>query len=358
MYINSVSFKDFRCIRESRIELCRSVNLISGGNAQGKTSALEAVYMFACGRSFRSARDREVIRFDSDLTSLRLEFCDRRRENVMEIRLTRDGKRAFVRNGVTVRRLSEFVGGFRAVLFCPAHLSIVRDGPAVRRSFIDMAMTQLSPSYVSALQRYNGLLVQRNRLIKGKNDDPRAYNETIDIWSEELAASAAEVSRMRADYCERLERTVSAVMIDMTGGAESVTLSYTEPKSAEEYSRLLKVNRERELAAGMTLYGAHRDDLTIKMNGIEARLYCSQGQQRSIALAMKLAEGEISKAVTGEYPVFLFDDILSELDANRRAFVLAGLEGRQVIITSCDSSYKAQRVITASEGSFTCPADI
>jgi len=352
MYIDTISFENFRCIESGEISFSSGVNLLSGGNAQGKTSVIEGIYMFAHGRSFRSAKDREIIRFGCDMAHSCLKFTDRRRKNEMEIALTSTGRRAFVKNGVSMRRLSEFVGCFRAVLFCPAHLSIVREGPAVRRTFVDMALTQLSPSFIRALQKYSDLLHQRNKLIKLWYDDRNAYESTIDIWSHELAVSANEVALMRYNYCEKLNKEVSFLISDMTGGKEKVCLKYTEPDSIEGYENKLTINRDREIKAGTTLYGAHRDDISITLNGNDARSYGSQGQQRSIALAMKLAEGEISKNETGEYPVFLFDDILSELDNSRRSFVLAGLEGRQVIITSCDFSHRAERIITVDGGKF------
>ncbi len=336
MIVKSVFCRNFRNIENGRIEPSEGINLLYGANAEGKTNALEGIYMFACGRSFRGAKEKELIRFGQEAAMLRLEFSDARRSHCLEIRTGANGRRAFIKNGVPMARLSEFVGCFRAVLFCPQHLDIIKSGPGERRQFTDSALTQLYPDYVRALQRYSRILRERNSLIKSWYDDPAGFNSTVGVWNEQLSAAAEEVAAARFGYVERLNCCVKAVFSDMTGGREVPELRYTEPKTAEEYRKLLENGTEREIKAGVTLYGPHRDDITVRLNGSEARLYASQGQQRSIALAMKLGEGEISEKESGECPVFLFDDVLSELDSERRSYLLGGLKGKQVIMTSCE----------------------
>lgn len=339
MICKKVIYKNFRNIEYAEITPDPSVTVFNGQNGQGKTNILEGVYFFAGGRSFRTVHDNELVRFGADYAKIEMVFFDGKRDNTVSFRFVpRSGKRFCLINDVPITRLSEIVGRFRAVLFCPEHLSIVKDGPAIRRKFIDSALSQTDTDYLRSLQKYNSLLSQRNALIKmarDRRDDSIFYNGES-VWSEQLAAEAEKISLKRAEYCNNLSEKVSAIIGDMTVGKESASVLYQCQKSKEEYLELLTVNRERELRFGATLYGTHKDDLNIYLNGKEARAFGSQGQQRSVALSMKIAEGEISKEIKGSYPVFLFDDILSELDLGRREYLLSGISGKQVIITSCD----------------------
>ena len=347
MYVKKIEYYNFRNIDRAKIEPSESVTLLYGKNAEGKTNALEGIYLFAHGRSFRASKEKELVKFGSDFARVKLTFDDMRRENTLEIRIASDGRRVLIRNGAPERRLSDFVGCFRAVLFCPQHLSIVCQGPSERRQFVDAALTQLSSGYVRALQKYNSQLSERNMLIKSYYDNPKGFEDTIDIWSDALAESGAVVARQRYEYVERLNVEVKKIFAEMTDGREVPELKYTAPLTADGYREALKLSREREIKARTTLFGPHRDDIAITINSREARLYASQGQQRSLALAMKLAEGEISKNECGEYPVFLFDDVMSELDETRRAFLIRGMAQKQVIMTSCDrldGDYKAIEV--------------
>jgi DNA replication and repair protein RecF len=244
--------------------------------------------------------------------------------------------------------MSELVGAFRAVLFCPEHLALVKGGPAERRQFLDIAISAENPLYLATLQRYAHVLKQRNALIKKAKDEPKSFAETVEIWSHQLAVEASYIARERARYIKKLEKFVAATFGEMMGEREKPTLSYLgcDKREDADYENIadteaylfgrLSGNLERELGAGATLYGAHKDDLEILLNGHPARLFASQGQQRSLSLALKIAEGEICREDFGEYPVFLFDDVLSELDASRRAFLLSRMAGKQVIMTSCE----------------------
>ena len=334
MYCKKIVCENYRNIDNASLELCEGVNVFYGDNAQGKTNILEAIYYFACGKSFRGARDRELISFDRDSSYINLIFEDGDRERHHEVRLHRNSRRECFKEAIRTARMSEFVGRFRAVLFSPEHLSIVKDGPAERRLFEDIAISQLYPAYMSSLSRYQKLLSERNALLK----EPEAFSfkSMLSVLSEQLAKEAAFISDHRRRYTERLSVITSEIVSDMTGGREKISIEYPCCRTEEEYRALLTANVEREIRAGGTLYGIHKDDMPIKLNGSDTRIYASQGQQRSVALAMKLSEGEISKLVTGEYPVFLLDDILSELDRSRKEYILSGFEGRQVIITCCE----------------------
>lgn len=337
MHCKKIKFRDFRNIEAAELDFSPGVNIFIGSNAQGKTSAVEGIYLFARGKSFRTQRDAEMIRFGCDYASLDTEFDDGRRIQNMRIAYSRDGRRLCRRNGIDIKKLSEMIGHFRSVIFCPAHLSLVKDGPAVRRSFIDGAISQIEPSYVSHLQKYNSILSQRNALIKNAYYDRNTFDTTVEYWSAALAEEAEIISQRRNEYIKILGEYANDFITDMTGEREKLTLIYRVQKSREDYMQELMNNHEREIKYGSTLYGIHKDDIEIDLCGHEARSFASQGQQRSIALALKLSEGEISKKECGSYPVFLLDDVLSELDAARREYVLSGINERQTFITSCNT---------------------
>jgi len=352
MVCKRVRYKNFRNIEDEIIEPSQGVTMLRGDNGEGKTNALEAIYVFAQGRSFRTAHDRDLIRFGCDSAELELDFSDKDRNYSLYIKYLPNGRRICRRNDIDIRRMSEFIGYFRAVLFCPQHLSVVKDGPAVRRNLLDTAISQLKPFYMASLQRYNSILNQRNLLIKNYYNEPQNFHRTVNIWSEQLAREAAVISAERAVYVEKLNKYTSVFLSDMTNGRESTELVYLKPRTETEFITLLTDNPEREIKAGSTMYGTHKDDIEIKLNGRDARSFGSQGQQRSIALAVKLSEGEISKNESGEYPVFLLDDILSELDSGRRAYLTGGLGERQIIMTSCGDNFAADKVLYVKNGKY------
>ena len=350
MLVRGITLRDYRNVREADVRFTEGVNLLVGDNAQGKTNLLEGVYLFALGKSFRGAKEAELIRFGAEVASLSLDFASGGREQSAVIRMGAAGgrRRVVELNRVRLSRMSELIGSFRAVLFCPEHLSLIKDGPAVRRAYLDIAISQLRPMYLRALQRYNAVLRERNRLLKSADQQPRVFRETIELWSAQLAEQAAVIAPARLAYVEAVQAAAAAIFADMTGEREVPRFLYApgfhleaercaDPAEVRgQMMRLLTGHLDREKAAGATLWGVHKDDLGIELNGRSARLYGSQGQQRSLALAMKLAEGEICAARAGERPVFLFDDVLSELDAARRAYLTRELAGRQVIMTTCE----------------------
>ena len=352
MLCRRIGYKNFRNIENSVIEPSNEITMLYGDNGEGKTNALEAMYLFAQGRSFRAMRDKDLIKFGCDCAELKLDFTDAKRDYSLMIRYLSNGRRVCKRNDAEISRMSEFIGYFRAVLFCPEHLSVVKSGPSVRRNFLDIAISQLKPFYMYSLQRYNSILNQRNSLIKNYYSAPENFHKTVGVWSEQLAREAAIISSERVKYVEKLNGYAEKFLSDMTAGREKCELVYNKPRTDAEYLALLTAAPEREIRAGATLYGTHKDDIDITLCGKDARNFASQGQQRSIALAMKLSEGEISREVSGEYPVFLLDDILSELDLKRRGYLISGLNGRQVIMTSCETPVCAGKILYVKNGSY------
>ncbi len=356
MICKSIEYFNFRNIESARIEPSHGVNVFFGNNAEGKTNAVEGIYLFSCGRSFRAHSDSEMIKFGEKKCFVKLVYSDASGEKKLDFSVLSNGKRSCRKNGVRLSRLSEFVGNFHAVLFCPEHLSLVKEGPSVRRSFLDMAISQLSPVYLGTLQRYNAILRQRNGLLKqrlftGKGID-KEFTDMIEVWSDQLSGEAEYISKARFEYVEKLEEKTKAILSDMTGKKDNIEISYPTPVEKAVFFEKFISSLERELKAGGTLYGIHRDDMTIRVNEKDARSFSSQGQQRSAALAMKLSEGEIVRDNIGEYPVFLLDDILSELDDGRKKYILEGLSGRQVIITSCGNDIGGEKRFYVTAGSY------
>lgn len=347
MICKKIRYRDFRNIEDVELEFSPDTTILCGKNAQGKTNMLEGVYLFAQGKSHRAGRDSELIRFGSEAAHLQMVYESGGRESTLTMEINGGKRKLCTKNGVKLDKLSELIGNFRAVMFCPEHLSIVKDGPSERRQFLDVAISQLRPVYLRTLQRYNIILMQRNALLKkAKSTLDVPLLETL---SAQLAEYAAYIAKTRYEYTEKLSAIAKELYSDMSGGGEELTLSYhgtsrlggdysDKERIKNVYFRQLTENTEREVLLGSTQYGVHKDDVDIILNGKEARYFASQGQQRSIVLTMKLSEGQYSKNETGEYPVLLLDDILSELDPSRRAYVTSGIRDRQVIITACDTS--------------------
>ena len=348
MICNKISVRDFRNIEQAEVTFVPGVNVLYGDNAEGKTNLLEAIYYIAIGKSFRGAKSAEIVRFSADTAEVSLSYSDSIRKQDIAMKIRASGQRTATKNGCRVETLSEMIGSFRAVLFCPEHLQLVKEGPSLRRSYLDIAICQLKPMYLRSLQRYSQILKQRNALLKHAEDDMKTFRETIEYWSLALASEAAHIAKERLSYVRMLDLYSRECFLDMKGGDEIPTFHYvgTAHRAEEEYEdeelvrrsfeEILLSHHDREIAAGTTLWGTHRDDVSILLNEKPARVFASQGQQRSLALAMKLSEGEISRKMTTEYPVFLFDDVLSELDVGRRSYLLSSIKDRQVIMTSCE----------------------
>jgi len=357
MRVSSISFLNWRNLEPTTATFEPGINVLWGMNAQGKSNILESIYYFARGRSFRGAKDREFIRFGEDFAHAEMKFRKKGylSDTSLEVTIPKNGKKVMKRNGAPLSSTAEMIGNFRAVLFSPSNLALVSGGPLERRTFLDIALSQLSETYLMNLRRYSKALAERNALIKLASDGKSVSSAEWEMYARLMSTYGTWITSFRQEYSRYLEDAVRRYFDEMTGGKESPELRYTshglyegipsplytvkeEPDGTALYEKLTS-NIEREIAAGTTLYGVHKDDINIMFNGHEAKAYASQGQQRSIALSMKLAEAEISFSVGGEYPVILLDDVFSELDESRRSYILDKLgkeELRQIIITSCE----------------------
>lgn len=331
MRIERLTIKNYRNYASADIMPGGGVNLFVGNNAQGKTNLLESIYLASVGRSARTPRWQELIKWNESEALVRVGVRKDVGGDSVEIRLDKEKRVAI--NGLPITRIGELMGVLKTVLFSPDELRIVKEGPGERRRFIDIALCQLSKAYFYALTRYNKILAQRNKLLKSNPTD-----ETLEVWDMQLAKEGARVIKTRRGFVERLKPLAETVHRDITG-TETLVLSYEgiSGENAEEiesnFAAALKKSRDRDRIFMLTHVGPQRDDLAITADGIDLRSYGSQGQQRSAALSLKLAEMELLKIESGEYPVLLLDDVLSELDAYRQTKLLSHIKAYQTVIT-------------------------
>ena len=335
MKITRVTLNNFRSYPAAEVELGGGVNVFTGSNAQGKTNLLEAVYLTAVGRSMRTPRDRELIRWGETRARVKVEAEGVTGKRKVEIVLSdKENKRVAV-GGAQVTKLGELMGVITVVLFSPDETAVIKDGPAERRRFADIAICQISRAYFYLLSRYNKTLAQRNKLIKS-----RADGDTLDIWDEQLARAGAKLIRTRKGFFRRISPLAAAAHEFLTDGKESLTVAYEsiEGETDDElYKNLLdrlRRDRDRDLMQGFTHSGPQTDDFAAVIGGADVRKFGSQGQQRTAALALKLAQLDLMEEETGESPVLLLDDVFSELDPARQKKLIERLSRCQTIITA------------------------
>ena len=332
MYVTGLKCRGFRNLENVTLTPSEEVNIIHGENAQGKTNLMEAIWLFSGMRSFRGAKDAELVRHGSEFAKLELTFRTQTRENAAEIAVT--NKRNATLNGVKLQGAPSLIGKFRAVVFAPSFLSVVENGPAERRKFMDTAVCQLHPAYAGTLAEYNRLLKQRNSLLKDVSFDS-ALLDLLDVLDEKLAAVGETLTETRKKYLSLLAPAASEIYSGLSSGKESVDFMYVG-KVEGGFAQALKAARREDILNKATTVGPHRDDVEILLNGESVRAFGSQGQKRSCAVALKLAEARIIKEKTDEQPVILLDDVMSELDVNRQDYILNHIRSRQVFITCCE----------------------
>lgn len=353
MFVNKIILDGFRNYSEFSVDFSDKVNVIIGNNAQGKTNLIEAIYYLTSGRSFRAKNDRELIGFDKDSAYIRANIFSGEREQKLETRIDRVKRRLFTANDVKLRTAAELSGKLRAVLFCPDDLNLIREGAAVRRRLMDACLCQLRPRYAQSLTEFNKLLDHKTRILRDYHQKPSLLY-ALDDFDHHLALMSAELIHYRAAYAALLSERASRIHREFSGGAETLTIKYCTVKTITDTGRppsellpqILEHQREHrraELETGSCLTGAHKDDLDIEIDGRAARSFASQGQARTAALSVKLAERQIHYDDRGEYPLLLLDDVLSELDDRRQNFVLNHINDGQVFITCCEDARIASR---------------
>lgn len=358
MFVKTFSFENYRNLVPDTVAPCEGINVICGKNAQGKTNLLECIWLFTGGRSFRGSKENELITFGKRQAKISLGFVTKIREQNIDITI-QGGKRRPVLNDVPKSTISQIIGSFCAVVFSPDHLRLIKNGPEQRRNFIDGALCQIKPAYAVLLSRYKKILNERNALLK---DIPkhRELEDTLEIWSERLAAEGALIAEERFSYLDKLTKTAASFYDGISSGQEKLTLQYktacriisgmNRKEMASEILKTLHSRQKDDIFCGYTTVGIHRDDLVVKINDKDARAFGSQGQQRSAVLSPKLAEAAVLGSEKGETPVILLDDVLSELDSTRQDYLLRKLDGMQVFITCCELSIDAANTFIVENG--------
>lgn len=332
MIIESVKLNNFRNYEEMEIPFDKGTNIFHGKNAQGKTNILEAVYLCGTTRSHRQAKDREMIRFGEEEAHLRMKLVKRDVSYRIDMHLKKSRAKGIAINGVPIRRASELVGLGYFVFFSPEDLNIIKNGPAERRRFMDMHLCQLNLHYIQNLASYQKALMQRNRLLKDLSFHPE-YRDTLDVWDAQLVRYGTQVIREREKFISQFAGKVKEIHGSLTGGKEELVLSYDRNTLPGQFAGMLVENRTKDERMKMTSCGPHRDDLSFLINDVDIRRYGSQGQQRTTALSLKLAEIEMIREKTGDTPVLLLDDVLSELDSDRQHYLLNSIKDIQTLIT-------------------------
>ena len=340
MHVTKLSLRDFRNYREQTLELSPGTNLIYGQNAQGKTNILEAVYMFSQGKSHRAKSDRELIRFGCVGARAALSFETSERSYRAVMSFMKNGKKSIKINNIQIKKLSTLMNYLNTVMFSPEDLSLVKGSPSVRRRFMDLAISQLFPKYLTSLIDYNRALTQKNSLLKELKRSGSRSDVMLSVWNEQLSAEGARIMRYRAEFIELLGKFAAGIQDEISGEKLELGYSYgirVNEITPEAFFEALEKEQRREIELRTAVYGIQRDDIEIKINGNDAKLYASQGQQRTAALTLKIALSDYICSIKDEYPVLLLDDIMSELDRSRRLYLAEKIKDKQVLITSTDT---------------------
>lgn len=335
MNVKNITLNNFRNIKNLQLEFDGEINVICGENAQGKTNILEALWLFSGAKSFRNTKDTEFIKFGEKKAKIYTEYNFLGVENNAQINF--EEKRIAFLNEKRLKNTSNLAGKFNAVIFTPSDLNIITDGPEKRRRFLDISIGQLYPNYIEILRSYNRAVMQRNKLIKDYRYDKTLY-VMIEVFEKEICDMGNKIINYRKRYIEILKNHVNSIYFEISGGKENILSEYIIKCSEKITLAELEKSREKDMYTASTSIGPHRDDINFKINGISARAYGSQGQKRSLALSLKLAGAEVIKEISGEYPICLLDDVMSELDENRQNYILNHIRNWQSFITCCDTS--------------------
>ena len=333
MRIKSLKIENFRNIKDIQIFPSDEMNVIYGENAQGKTNIIEAIWLFTGAKSFRGAKDEELKRFFCEKARLKIEFEAEKIEKSAQIEI--NDKRIACLNDKPLKSVSHLAGKFNAIIFSPTDLRLLSDGPKVRRKFLDTAICQLYPTYIEILRGYTKAVTQRNKILKDFKNNSSVL-PLLDVFENEIALSGEKIIKYRLRYIEILKEFIPEIYKGISNGRENLEIEYISSNRGENLLTELKNSRKEDMFTYKTSVGPHRDDLEFKINGISAKNFGSQGQKRSVALSLKLAEAEILKKTTGEYPICLLDDIMSELDPKRQNFILNHIKEMQTFLSCCD----------------------
>lgn len=345
MYITNIILENFRNYKKINIDFSEYCNIITGRNAQGKTNLLEAMFLCAYGKTNRGSKDMDIIKKGYDNFSVNITYYKDSNKNTITIFYDKSLGKMIKINEIPIKKFSELMGHFNVVMFSPNDLSLVKEGPKERRKFLDMAISQLKPMYFYEIQQYGMILNERNSLLKLIREK-KANRNDLNIWNESLINSAKKIIKLRLEFLEKIKTISSSIHSSITENTEKLDIKYNfngldnlkdSNLDLENILRkLLSRAENNDIMRGTTSIGPHRDDFNIDINEMDSKLYASQGQQRTIVLTLTLAKLMVSKGETGEYPVLLLDDVMSELDSYRQKYLLNQLSGIQSFVTNTE----------------------
>ena len=365
MYIESLELRNFRNFEELDLTFSQGTNIFYGDNAQGKTNILEALFMISTTKSHRSVKDRDLIRFGEEEAHIRSVIMKKGIDYKVDMHLKKSRSKGIAIQGQRIRKASQLIGLLHIVFFSPEDLGIVKEGPAGRRRFMDMELCQLDASYLYDLNNYNKVIEQRNRFLKDislhSQKDP-AYGDMLDVFDDQLLGYGRRIIERRQSFIDALAGDIGGIHESLTGGRETLLISYEPNTTSDDFEEKLKKNRRQDIFQKMSCTGPHRDDFSFYVLGgasdpIDIRRFGSQGQQRTCALSLKLSEIETVRTLTGEDPVLMLDDVLSELDGNRQRFLLDTIGSLQTMITCTGlddfvgSRFEKDRIFRVENGS-------
>lgn len=342
MYIKEINLQNFRNYEIANIKIEKGVNIFYGDNAQGKTNILEAIFVASLGKSFRTNKDKELIKENEEQTKVEIKFIKEGREN--KVKLGIGNKKIFSINNIELKKTSEIVGKINVVLFTPEDINILKNEPIKRRRFLNIMISQLRPMYIHLLSQYNKILDQRNnylKQIKYENKD----RKILDIWDEQLIRIGLKIFEYRKEFIEKINEKIKKIHLETTENIENIEIKYkNNVVNEEEYRRKVKMKQEEDIQKGYTAVGIHRDDFEIFINKKNVAIYGSQGQQRSSIISLKLAEAEVIYDEKEDYPVLLLDDFMSELDKKRVKGFVKRIKNNQVLIT-CTEKFDIDNMV-------------
>ncbi|OGO76786.1 MAG: hypothetical protein A2Y23_08915 [Clostridiales bacterium GWB2_37_7] len=347
MHIKHISLKNFRNYEHEEIELNNGVNIFYGQNAQGKTNIIESIYLLSTGKSHRSQKDSELIRWSKEDSKIKIIYEKENIENNLEMYLKKNQKKAMKHNGVKLSKTGELLGNLITVIFSPDHMKIIKEGPAERRRFVDIILSQIKPGYFYSLSQYVKLVMQRNNLLLQAKSNAKII-DTIEIWDQQLIEYGTKIIKERIEFLKLIENYANQIHKSITNNKENLKLIYkssidyidhNEEHIKEIFQRDLDKFRNIDIQRGVTHKGPHRDDLLLYINDMEVKTYGSQGQQRTTLLSLKIAELQFMNYETDSYPILLLDDVFSELDTERQIFLMKFIKDIQTFITCTDVEY-------------------
>ncbi|MCR4807913.1 MAG: DNA replication/repair protein RecF [Lachnospiraceae bacterium] len=356
MYIRSLELDDYRNYDKVSIKFDKGINILYGDNAQGKTNILEAIYLCSTTKSHRGNKDKEIIRFGCDESHIRALFNKNDVDYQIDIHLRNEKSKGIAINGVKLKKAAELLGLANIIIFSPEDLSIIKNGPSDRRRFVDAELCQLDKVYLYNLTNYNKIVNQRNNLLKDILMHPE-LRDTLDVWDSQLVNIGKKIIERRKIFTDQLNEIITDIHRNISGGRENLHILYDPNIDIEGYEEKLIRHREKDIRYKLTSVGPHRDDFVFYINDMDVKKYGSQGQQRTAALSLKLAEIKLVERIAGSTPILLLDDVLSELDGGRQNYLLNSINNIQTIVTCTgldefiNSRIEINKIFKITEGS-------